>query len=69
MRVITPAFKEYKDGKYKMISIYAKKARGMMCRYIIKNKLTNPEDLKGFDFENYSFNHEFSSDTEFVFTR
>ncbi len=68
VRIITPAFKEYKDGNYKMISFYAKKARGLMCRYVIKNKLTNPEDLKGFDYENYSFNHELSSETEFVFT-
>jgi len=68
-RIITPAFKEYKNGSYKMISIFAKKARGFMSRYIIENKLSDPEDLKGFDYEKYSFNEELSSKDQFVFTR
>ncbi len=67
--MITPVFKEYKNGEYKQIAISAKKARGMMCRYVIKNKLVNPEDLKGFDFEDYSFNEPLSTNKEFVFTR
>jgi len=69
VKVITPVFKENKEGVYKMVSIYAKKARGMMCRYIIKNRITRPTDLKGFDYGNYTFNHELSSETELVFSR
>ena len=52
-----------------MISFYAKKARGMMSNYIIKNKLNDPEELKGFNSDRYNFNHELSTETEFVFTR
>ena len=68
-RIITPAFKEYKNGSYKIISFFAKKARGLMSRYIITNKLTDPEDLIGFDYDKYSYNDELSSKDEFVFTR
>ncbi len=68
-KIITPVFKENKNGTYKNISVYAKKARGLMCRYIIKNKLKNYEDLKGFDYENYNFNHELSNENEYIFTR
>jgi len=67
--IITPVFKESKGDTFKVIAIHAKRARGLMCRYIIKNKLTQVEDLKGFDYENYSFSHALSSKTEFVFTR
>ena len=67
--IITPVFKEYKDGEFKQIAIFAKKARGMMCRFIIRNKLTSPEELKGFDYENYGFNEVLSSKKEIVFTR
>jgi uncharacterized protein len=67
--IITPVFKEQKGNDFKNIAIYAKRARGLMCRYIIKNSLANVDDLKGFNSENYSFNHELSSDKEFVFTR
>jgi cytoplasmic iron level regulating protein YaaA (DUF328/UPF0246 family) len=67
--IITPIFKEFKDGEFKQIAILAKKARGMMCRFIIRNKLTSPEELKGFDYENYGFNEALSSKKEFVFTR
>jgi hypothetical protein len=48
-RIITPVFKDEKNGIYKIISFYAKKARGMMSRYIIRNRLTNPEAIKKFD--------------------
>lgn len=68
-KIITPSFKEHKEGKYQMVTFFAKKARGMMCHYIVKNKLTDPEDLKGFDYDQYSFNHELSDETNFVFTR
>ncbi|MDC9719420.1 MAG: peroxide stress protein YaaA, partial [Gammaproteobacteria bacterium] len=48
-RLITPVFKDYKNGKYKIISFFAKKARGMMARYVIENQLTDVEALKNFD--------------------
>jgi len=67
--IITPIFKEYKNGTYKVISIYAKKARGLMTRFIIQNKLTDPEDLKAFDLEGYHFNNDLSQGREMVFTR
>lgn len=68
-KIITPVFKEQKGENFKVIAIHAKRARGLMCRYIIKNKLSDIEDLKGFDYENYSFNYSLSSEKEFVFTR
>jgi len=67
--VITPVFKDYKNGKLKMISFFAKKARGMMVRYIIDNDIENTEDLKGFNSEGYSFDTNLSTETELVFTR
>jgi len=67
--IITPVFKENKNGEYKVISIYAKKARGMMVRFIIQNNLTDPEDLKAFDEDGYHFNNELSEGNEIVFTR
>ena len=67
--VIKPVFKENKNGNYKVISVYAKKARGLMTRFIIKNKLTNPSDIKAFNTEGYSFNNNFSDKNTFVFTR
>ncbi len=67
--IITPAFKEYKNGDYKMIGIFAKKARGLMSRYIIKNKLSDPEDIKAFDADGYQYNKKLSSDNNLVFTR
>ena len=67
--VITPIFKDWKNGKYKIISIYAKKARGMMTAYIIKNRLDRPEDLKNFSQAGYSFNAELSDNNNLVFTR
>jgi uncharacterized protein len=68
-RIIECQFKEYKNGEYKTIMTYAKKARGMMSRFIIKNKLTHPEDLKAFDYEKYRFQESLSSENELVFTR
>lgn len=62
-------FLDEKNGAYKMISFFAKKARGMMCRYAIKNKITNPEDLKGFDLGGYAFSEEMSSGNDWTFIR
>ncbi|RLD79488.1 MAG: peroxide stress protein YaaA [Bacteroidetes bacterium] len=67
--VITPIFKDYKNGNLKMISFYAKKARGLMVRYIIDNDIENVEDLKGFDYDNYAFDSNLSSNNQLVFTR
>src|SRR5690606_10172604 len=67
--VITPVFKDQKNGKYKIISFFAKKARGMMSAYIVQNQLSKVEDLKGFDTAGYSYNEAMSSPKEWVFTR
>ncbi len=67
--VITPEFKDYKDGKLKMISFFAKKARGLMVRYIIDNDIETLQDLKGFNYENYAFDANLSSENKLVFTR
>ena len=67
--VITPVFKDWKNGQYKIISFYAKKARGLMCRYAIDNKITKAEQLKAFDYEGYAFNESMSSDSEWTFIR
>jgi len=68
-RIITPAFKEFKNGEYKMIGIYAKRARGLMSRYIIQNRIKDTEDLKDFGVEGYSFSKKLSKDDNWVFTR
>ena len=67
--LLTIGFKDFKNGEYKTIMTYAKFARGLMSRYIIKNKITNPDELRGFDIENYVFNNKLSSENEFIFTR
>jgi len=68
-RIITPQFKEKKNGQYKMIGIFAKKARGLLSRYILLNRLSDPEDIKSFDIEDYGFNAGLSSGDNWVFTR
>lgn len=65
----TVDFKENKNGKYKIVAFYAKKARGMMCNYVVKNRLENPEEMKKFDMADYQFNEELSSERHYVFTR
>jgi cytoplasmic iron level regulating protein YaaA (DUF328/UPF0246 family) len=67
--VITPQFKDWKNGQYKMISFFAKKARGLMARYIIQNQLTNAEQLKDFDLAGYEFNGDLTQGSDLVFTR
>lgn len=68
-RVITPQFKDWKNGQYKMISFYAKKARGLMARYAITNGITQADDLKGFDLAGYRFSEEQSSGDNWTFLR
>ena len=67
--VITPEFKDYKDGKLKMISFFAKKARGLMVRYIIDTNAETVDDLKGFNYEGYAFDANLSNGNKLVFTR
>ena len=68
-RIITPVFKEERNGEYKFISFTAKKARGLMSRYIIRNRVEDPENLMGFDLEGYRYNADLSGADRPVFTR
>jgi len=67
--IITPQFKDWKNGQYKMISFFAKKARGLMARYIIQNQLTTVEQVKDFDLAGYQFSSDLSQGNELIFTR
>lgn len=67
--VITPEFLNSKNGNYQAIVVYLKKARGMLSRFIIKNQISDPEDIKAFDEEGYLFNPRLSKSDHWVFTR
>lgn len=67
--VITPVFKDYKNGKLKVISFFAKKARGEMAHYIVKNRITNPDELKLFSNIGYNFAEENKEKKELLFVR
>lgn len=67
--IITPVFKDFKNGEYKVLFLFAKYARGLMVRYIINNKIETAEELKLFNEEGYSFDSNLSTDTDWVFTR
>ncbi|MDG1442278.1 MAG: peroxide stress protein YaaA [Pseudomonadales bacterium] len=67
--IINPIFKDYSNGNYKILSFFAKKARGSMSSFIVKNRITKPSDLKSFDIDGYSFNDSLSTDQDWVFTR
>lgn len=67
--IITPEFKDWKNGQYKMMGVYAKKARGQLSRFVIQNQLTDPEQMKDFDVDGYRFNEELTSGNKWVFTR
>ena len=67
--IITPQFKDLKNGQYKMISFFAKKARGLMARYIIDNRITEPEALKSFSEAGYYYSDEQSQGDQWVFLR
>lgn len=67
--VLTPVFEDWKGGKYKIISFFAKRARGMMARYAIERGITNPEELKGFDSDGYAFDEAASGPGQWVFRR
>ena len=67
--LIQPVFEDWKNGKYKIISFYAKRARGLMTRFATVNRLNDPEMLKGFDADGYAFAPEVSDDKRWVFRR
>lgn len=67
--IITPEFKEKKSGAYKMLGVYAKKARGLMSRFVIDNRITDPQELQRFDAEGYRYNAPLSTDSTWLFTR
>jgi cytoplasmic iron level regulating protein YaaA (DUF328/UPF0246 family) len=67
--VITPVFEEWKGGSYKIVSFFAKRARGLMARYAIEHKLTKAEQLKDFDSEGYAFDAKVSNESRLVFRR
>lgn len=69
VKVITPEFKDYKDGKLKIISFFAKRARGLMVSYILDNNVETIEELKAFDYENYRYDANLSNGNNLVFTR
>lgn len=69
VKIIKPVFKDEKNGKYKIISFYAKKARGLMTRFIVENSITDYEKLKAFDYEKYTYSEQMSSENEPVFIR
>ncbi len=69
VNVVSPVFKDYKNGKYKIISFYAKKARGLMSRWIIQNNITDFEDLKNFNVDGYKYSKAESTVTTPVFLR
>lgn len=68
-RIITPMFKEYKNGTYRPVHIFLKKARGYMTSYIVKNRINDPDSLKLFDVEGYEYNDNLSKGDQWVFTR
>ena len=67
--IYTANFKQLKNGEYKTIAIFSKKARGMMTRFIIDNNITDVNDLKSFNYDGYMFHESLSSKNEFIFTR
>ena len=68
-RVIRPVFKEFKEGQYKVIMVFAKNARGAMARFIVQNNITDPEEIKLFNTGGYQFDSNLSTEDEWVFTR
>ena len=67
--VISPVFKDYKNGKYKIISFFAKKARGSMTRYLVENRIDSPKDISGFDYDGYKYSKSESTEISPEFLR
>lgn len=68
-RIVTPVFEDWKNGQYKIISFYAKRARGLMARYAIEHRITDPRKLKAFDVDGYAFVAADSDDERWIFRR
>ncbi|KVE29793.1 hypothetical protein WS67_00780 [Burkholderia singularis] len=68
-RVVTPVFEDWKGGRYKIISFYAKRARGLMARYVVEGRLASPDALMRFSSEGYAFDEAASNDDTYVFRR
>ena len=68
-KIVTPVFKDYKNGKYKIISFYAKKARGLMAAWLTTNRITDPAKLSQFDLAGYKYSKQDSSDDQLIFLR
>ena len=68
-RLITPVFKDYSKGSYKVLSFFAKKARGAMASFIVRNRVNRPEDIKEFNTDGYQFNPDLTNSQQWVFTR
>jgi cytoplasmic iron level regulating protein YaaA (DUF328/UPF0246 family) len=69
VKVITPTFKDFSNGEYRVLMTYAKNARGLMASYIIKNRITEPELMKSFDGKGYAYDPTLSDESNWVFTR
>lgn len=67
--IITPVFKEKKGSEHKIVAIFAKRARGLMTDFIVRERIKKPDDLRDFSSEGYSFQKKLSTDNEYVFTR
>ena len=67
--VVTPVFKDEKNGQFKVISFFAKRARGMMSNFIVRNRISSPEDLRGFDAAGYQYDPALSTEKAPVFLR
>ena len=67
--VYSANFKQFKNGEFKTIAIFSKKARGMMTRFIVENNITNISDIKSFDYDGYMFHKEISTEKDLIFTR
>jgi len=67
--IITPEFRDMKNGQYRMIAVYAKKARGLMTRFILENNIQKETDLQAFDMDGYNYNPRMSKSNRPVFTR
>ncbi|MFA0962908.1 peroxide stress protein YaaA [Roseivirga sp. BDSF3-8] len=69
IKVVTPHFKEDRDGKLRVIALFAKKARGAMADYVVRERLTEPSGLAGFDYEGYAFREDLSDEENLIFVR
>jgi uncharacterized protein len=68
-RIVDISFKEWKNSQWNIFFVNLKRARGMMARFIIENRITQPEDIQGFDTDSYHFNPDLSREDQWVFTR